>query len=78
MKTPLRRIGNSTGVIIPHAMLLQLVLSDEVEMAVEKGAIVIRKPRAARAGWAEASAAIAAAGEDALEPDSRAQGRDAP
>ena len=47
-------------------------------MAVEKGAIVIRRPRSARAGWAEASAAIAAAGEDALEPDGRAQGRAAP
>jgi len=69
MKAPLRKIGNSLGVIIPRAMLLQLALVDEVEMAVEKGAIVIRSPSAARAGWAEASAAVAAAGEDSLAPD---------
>jgi antitoxin MazE len=71
MKTSLRKIGNSLGVIIPRAMLLQLALVDEVEMAVEKGAIVIRPPRAARAGWAEASVAVAAAGEDSLAPDAR-------
>ena len=77
MKTPLRRIGNSAGVILPRAMILQLALADEVQMAVEKGTIVIRKPAAARAGWAEASAALAAAGDDALElPDTPARSGD--
>jgi antitoxin MazE len=67
MKTPLRRIGNSEGVIIPRAMLAQLALTGEVEMTVEKGAIVLRKRTSARAGWADASRSLAAAGEDALE-----------
>lgn len=69
MKTSLRRIGNSLGVILPRAMLAQAALVDEVEMGVEKGAIVLRKPSAARAGWAQASAAVAAAREDTLTPD---------
>jgi antitoxin MazE len=69
MRVPLRKIGNSSGVIVPRAMLLQLALGEEVEMAVEKGAIVLRRPSAARAGWVEASVAVAAAGEDSLAPD---------
>lgn len=69
MKTSLRRIGNSLGVIVPRAMLVQASLADEVEMTVEKGAIVLRKPSAARSGWAQASAAVAASREDTLAPD---------
>jgi antitoxin MazE len=67
MKTPLRRIGNSEGVIIPRAMLAQLALAGEVEMTIEKGALVLRQPKAARTGWAEASRSLAAVGEDTLE-----------
>ncbi len=37
MKTPLRKVGNSFGVILPRAMLAQAALTDEVEMKVEKG-----------------------------------------
>ena len=67
MRTPIRKVGNSLGVIIPKAMLAQARLQDEAEMVVEKGVIVLRKPRKAlRAGWSEASSKIAAAGEDAL------------
>lgn len=66
MKTTLRRIGNSEGVIIPQTLLALTGLADEVEMVVEDGVLVLRRPRAARAGWAEASKGIAAAGEDRL------------
>jgi antitoxin MazE len=67
MKTAIHRIGNSRGVILPKAFLTQLGLTSEVEMDIEQDAIVLRKPlRAVREGWAEASKAIAAAGEDAL------------
>jgi antitoxin MazE len=66
MKTRLRRIGNSEGVIIPQSLLALTRLADEVEMVVEDGALVLRRPRAARAGWAESSKAIAAAGQDDL------------
>jgi antitoxin component of MazEF toxin-antitoxin module len=69
MKTPLRRIGNSLGVIIPQSMRLRAMLAGEVEMSVEKGAIVLRRTESARAGWANAGKAVAARGEDALASD---------
>jgi antitoxin MazE len=62
-----RRIGNSLGVLIPKPVLAQVGLSDQAELTVERGAIVLRKPRgAARLGWAEAAEAVAAQGQDEL------------
>lgn len=67
MKTAIRRIGNSQGVLIPKPILAQLGLENEVEMEVENDVIILRRPRtAAREGWADASKAIAEAGDDAL------------
>lgn len=67
MKTTIRKMGNSQGVIIPKPLLAQAGLEDNAEMVVEDDAIVIRKPRGAiREGWAEASQAIAAAGDNGL------------
>jgi antitoxin MazE len=41
--------------------------SEQAELTVERGAIVLRKPHgAARLGWAEAAEAVAAQGEDEL------------
>jgi len=60
-------MGNSQGVLIPKPILAQLGLEDEVEMEVENDAIVLRKPqKKARQGWADASKAIAHAGDDEL------------
>jgi len=62
-----RRIGNSLGVVIPRPLLAQVGLSDVAELSVERGAIVLRKPRrSSRRGWAEAAEAVAAEGEDRL------------
>jgi antitoxin MazE len=67
MKTTIRRMGNSQGVIIPKPLLAQVGLVDEAELVVEKDSIVLRKPsRNVRAGWAEASRRVAEAGDDAL------------
>ncbi|WP_199028866.1 AbrB/MazE/SpoVT family DNA-binding domain-containing protein [Ralstonia sp. ASV6] len=67
MKATIRKMGNSQGVLIPKPILAQLGLENEVDMAVEDNALVIRKPqKKAREGWAEASQAVAAAGDDAL------------
>ena len=67
MKTTIRKMGNSQGVILPKPLLAQVGLKDEAELVVEDHAIVIRRPRGAiREGWAEASQAIAAAGDDGL------------
>ena len=67
MKVTIRKMGNSQGVIIPKPVLAQVGLVAEAEMKVENDVIVLRKPLSApRAGWAEASRKLAAAGEDEL------------
>ena len=67
MKTAIRRMGNSQGVLIPKPVLAQLGLENEVEMEVENAAIVLRRPRhKAREGWAEASRVLSESGDDAL------------
>jgi antitoxin MazE len=69
MKTAIRRMGNSHGVIIPKPLLTEVgaKVNDEVDMGVQNGKIIIapirRKPRR---GWAEASKRLAAAGDRAL------------
>jgi antitoxin MazE len=66
MKTAIRKMGNSHGVIIPKPLLAEVgaKADDQVDLAVENGKIVIapirRKPRS---GWAEASKRLAAAGD---------------
>lgn len=67
MKITIRKMGNSQGVIIPKPVLAQVGLDDEAEMSIEHGAIILRRPhKGVREGWAEASKAIAASGDDAL------------
>jgi antitoxin MazE len=69
MKTAIRKMGNSQGVIIPKPLLAEIgaKTNDRVDMKVEGGKIVIapvrRKPRA---GWAEDSKRLVAAGEGGL------------
>jgi antitoxin MazE len=65
--TPLRKLGNSQGVIIPKPLLAQVGMTDHAQMSVENGAIVLRPAsRPPREGWAEASRAIASAADDGL------------
>ncbi|MFC7514615.1 AbrB/MazE/SpoVT family DNA-binding domain-containing protein [Herbaspirillum sp. GCM10030257] len=62
MKTAIRKMGNSQGVLIPKPFLLQTGLDiGEVEIEVEDDTIVIRKPKKkSREGWAKACQKIAA------------------
>jgi len=53
MRSRLVRIGNSRGLRLPKALLAESGLSDEVEITLERGALVIRAARSPRAGWAE-------------------------
>ena len=65
--TALRKLGNSLGVIIPRPLLAQVGMTHAAEMKVEDGAIVLRPvKRTPREGWAEASRAVAADGDEAL------------
>lgn len=67
MHTSIRKMGNSQGVIIPKPLLAQVGLTDEAEMFIENGAIVLRPPhKKVREGWAAASKNIAASGDDDL------------
>jgi antitoxin MazE len=65
----IRQIGNSQGVVIPKPVLAQLGLdaSAGVEMTIEDGALVLRRPASpARTGWAEAARSIAESGDGEL------------
>jgi len=67
MRSALQRVGNSQGVIIPKPMLAQVGFERDVEIDVENGTVVIRKPaQHVREGWADASKMIAAADDDGL------------
>lgn len=69
MKTAIRRMGNSQGVIIPKPVLAEIGAKpgDKVDIKVERGKIVMAPAkRRLREGWAEASKALAAAGEGGL------------
>jgi antitoxin MazE len=67
MKTVIRPIGNSQGILIPKAILDQLAIArdDIVEIEIRGGALVLRKPAPQdRAGWAEGAAQLANEGDD--------------
>ena len=67
MRTAIRKIGNSQGVLIPKPMLAETGLDGDVDISVENGAIVLRpiQDHQPRAGWADAAREIAAQGDDA-------------
>lgn len=55
MKTHLIRIGNSRGVRIPKLLIEQCGLTDEVELHVQNGTIIIARSKRPRSGWVEAA-----------------------
>ena len=68
MQAAVRKLGNSAGVIIPKSLLTELRLSagDTVDMRLEDGRLIlVRVEPSKRAGWAEASRAVAVSGDDA-------------
>lgn len=63
MRTALRKMGNSAGMIVPKAILAELgsEIGEEFEIRTEDGKIVASPVRAGvRPGWAEAAALIGA------------------
>ncbi|TCZ57827.1 AbrB/MazE/SpoVT family DNA-binding domain-containing protein [Roseicella aquatilis] len=79
MRTQLRRMGNSSGVIIPRPIMAQLGMEPgaELDLRLEDGRIVLTPAPPVRAGWAEAAKAIAEAGDDALVWDEFGNAEDA-
>ena len=77
MKVKLAPIGNFRGVRIPQAFIRACGFEDQVDMRIEKSAIVLAAPRHPRRNWDAAFEKMAAAGDDALLlPDRAASGRD--
>lgn len=67
MRVVIQQIGESSGIVLPTALLTQLGLESEAEISIENGAFIIRPPRRSpRDGWAEASKTLAESGDDAL------------
>ena len=66
MKTKLVRIGNSRGVRLPKPLIQEAGLTDEVEVQVRDGALIIRSAVRPRAGWAEAAKRLRQRGQDRL------------
>ena len=66
MKARLVRIGNSRGVRLPKPMIEEANLSDEVEVHVRNGTVVITSSSRPRTGWAEAARRMRRRGGGAL------------
>lgn len=66
------RIGNSRGLRLPKALIELAELSDDVELHVEPGRLIVQAVREPRVGWAAAAKRMRAAGDDVLldEPTS--------
>jgi antitoxin MazE len=55
VKTHLVRIGNSRGVRLPERLIEQAGLTEEVQLRVQNGVIIITRAAPPRSGWAEAA-----------------------
>jgi len=69
MQTTLRKMGNSTGMILPKAVLQEIgaAAGTAMEVRVEEGRVIATPTRHPRDGWGAAAAAVAAAEEDSDE-----------
>jgi len=74
MQTALRKIGNSTGMILPGSILGEIGVTTgaAMDLRVEDGKLIVTPVRAGvRAGWAEGAAILASAD---IEEESAWQG----
>ena len=67
MRISLVNIGNSRGIRLPKAVLEQAQLTDELDLEVSEGAIIIRSANRPRETWEEAAIACHASDEDQLD-----------
>lgn len=66
MKAKIINIGNSKGIRLPKPVIEQVGLTEEVELEVRDGEIVISPVKRTRIGWSEAAQALSAQGENYL------------
>lgn len=68
MRAPIRKLGNSSGVIIPKPILSQIGVEagDDLDLSLDEDRIVLAPvKRNPREGWADAAKRLAEAGDDA-------------
>jgi len=66
MRARLVKIGNSRGIRLPKPVIEQARLTDEVDVEVRDGALIITSSHGVRSGWAEAARELRERGEDRL------------
>ena len=67
MKSAVRKIGNSKGIILPQSILKECFISDEVSIEVKGQQIIISAPEdTKRKGWEQAFKQMAENGDDQL------------
>ena len=78
MRTALRKMGNSTGMILPKAVLQEIgaTIGTSMDVRVEAGKMIVTPLRSIREGWEEGAIAVAAAEEDPDEAAWTAFGND--
>lgn len=64
IKTSIRRIGNSRGVILPASVLQEVGAIDELSLIVKGGRIVLEPVRELRKGWFDNAVGATATQED--------------
>ena len=67
MQTAIKKIGNSSGILLPKPVLahLHLATGDLINLDLQDGLVVLSAvQRHPREGWAEAAKALAAADDD--------------
>jgi antitoxin MazE len=73
IKSKIVRIGNSQGVRIPHFLLQQLHLANEVEMSVQDDQLVIRAARKPRQDWEARFSGVNSSETEQSDPDNLPQ-----
>lgn len=66
LRSKIVKIGNSRGIRIPRAVLEQAGLTEEVEMTVEGGKLIIHSAHQPRQSWEAVFAAMTGSGDDHL------------
>ena len=66
VRTQVIKIGNSRGIRIPKPLIDQAKLGNEVEIAVQRGQLVIRSVSRPRSGWDEQFHAMTEHSDDQL------------
>lgn len=64
MMQPIRKIGNSSGILLPKSMLQACGITTEVEIEVQDKTIILKPVLSHRTGWEAAFAAAVAAGDE--------------